>query len=379
MSGSTPTVAGTDRYRAFKAWVSTPLTEPPRISVVIPAYNEEWRILPTVGAIATHLSARGEPWELVVADDGSSDSTVALLQDLRFPNLRVLVADRNRGKGSAVRRGVAAARGRYVLFADADQSTPIEQFDRLLALITDEGYDVVVGSRAARGAAVHSKSLLRKVLSRGLRILVSAGFGVKVADTQCGFKLFTADAARSLFALQVVDGFSFDLEVLYLASRLGLRTAEEPVEWIDAPGSTVDAAKVSLQFLADLVRIRLHDLRGGYRQRPALPASEAPHTADAAEAGEVADAADGPGVPAATGMSARPVARPDENVTTAPGPAARRSAAPGAAEPPPVPPAGPDPAPQPVEQSTERPAPAPAPRHTHGPVPLSLSREVAPR
>jgi dolichyl-phosphate beta-glucosyltransferase len=209
------------------------------------------------------MCSRGEPWELIIADDGSTDTTVALLEDLRFPNMTVLVADRNTGKGDAVRRGMLAARGEVVLFADADQSTPIEQFDRLMAKIT-EGYDVVVGSRAAEGAAVSGKSVLRKVLSRGLNIVVSVGFGIDVADTQCGFKLFTASAARELFSLQVVDGFSFDLEVIYLAGRLGLRTSEVPVEWIDAPGSTVDAAKVSLQFVADLAKIKVHDLRGRY-------------------------------------------------------------------------------------------------------------------
>lgn len=256
--------ADSETYLAYKSWVTTPLAVMPRISVVIPAYNEEWRILPTVGAIATYMCSRGEPWEMIIADDGSTDSTVRLLEELRFPNLKILVTDRNRGKGSAVRRGVQMSTGQYILFADADQSTPIEQFDRLLSRVTRDSYDVVVGSRAASGAAVSGRGLLRRILSRGLRLLVSVGFGVQIADTQCGFKLFTAEAARSLFALQVVDGFSFDLEVLYLCGRLGLRLAEEPVEWIDAPGSTVDAAKVSLQFIIDLAKIKFHDLRGAY-------------------------------------------------------------------------------------------------------------------
>ena len=267
-------------YRAYRAWVTEPLTERPVISVVLPAYNEEWRILPTIGAIATHMSSRNEPWELIIADDGSTDSTVALVSDLRFANLRLLVADKNAGKGDAVRRGMLAARGDVVLFADADQSTPIEQFDRLYALIR-EGFDVVVGSRAAEGAEVKGKSLTRKILSSGLRIVVSQGFGVTVSDTQCGFKLFTADAAHKLFSMQIIDGFSFDLEVLYLAHKVGYRTAEVPVEWIDAPGSTVDAAKVSLQFLRDLMRIRMFDLRGRYQNEStsardiALPMSTA--------------------------------------------------------------------------------------------------------
>ncbi|GLZ36706.1 glycosyl transferase [Actinokineospora sp. NBRC 105648] len=256
-------------YRAYRAWVTEPLPCPPVVSVVIPAYNEEWRILPTIGAIATHMSTRGQPWELIIADDGSTDSTISLVRDLRFANLRLLVAERNRGKGSAVRRGVLAARGELVLFADADQSTPIEQFDRLAALV-GEGFDIVAGSRGADGAAVSGKSLTRRVLSRGLRAVVSRGFGITVSDTQCGFKLFTQDAARALFSTQLVDGFSFDLEVLYLAHHLGYRVAEVPVEWIDAPGSTVDAAKVSAQFLRDLLVIRLNDIRGRYpHTRPA--------------------------------------------------------------------------------------------------------------
>lgn len=267
----------TPAYRAYKAWVTEPLTAAPVVTVVIPAYNEEWRILPTIGAIATHMSARGEPWELIVSDDGSTDTTVALVRDLRFANLRLLTAPRNAGKGDAVRRGMLAARGRLVLFADADQSTPIEQFDRLAERVAD-GFDVVVGSRAIAGAAVSNKSLGRRILSGGLHVLVSRGFGIHVADTQCGFKLFTAEAARELFSTQVVDGFSFDLEVLYLAHKLGYRVAEEPVDWYDAPGSTVDALKVALQFLRDLVRIRVLDLRGTYRARPRhmSPAASSP-------------------------------------------------------------------------------------------------------
>lgn len=252
-----------DRYQAYKAWVNTPIESAPEVSVVIPAYNEEIRILPTIGAIATHMSASGRPWELIVADDGSTDGTAQLVADLGFANLRVLVAERNGGKGSAVRRGMLAARGEVILFADADQSTPIEQFEKLEAKLA-EGFDVVVGSRKAEGADVRHKSTLRRLLSWGLHTLVRVVFGIAVLDTQCGFKLFTRDAARDLFQMQRVDGFSFDLEVLYLAGTHHLRVAEVPVEWIDAPGSTVSAIKVSLAFLGDLVAIKWRDLRGQY-------------------------------------------------------------------------------------------------------------------
>lgn len=254
------TDAALDHYRT---WASVPLDGPPVYSVVIPAYNEEWRIVPTIGAIATHMSSLGEPWELIVADDGSTDTTVELVSELGLVNLRLLVADENGGKGSAVRRGMLAARGDIVLFADADQSTPIEQFEALVAKI-DEGFDVVVGSRAADGAEVSNKSLSRRVFSTGLRVIVQRIFRIPVTDTQCGFKMFTRTASDRLFKRQLIDEFSFDLEVLYLAGSMGMSVAEVPVTWIDAPGSKVDAGKVAIEFVRDLAVIRWNDLRGRY-------------------------------------------------------------------------------------------------------------------
>lgn len=248
---------------AYHHWASHLAPEPIECSVVIPAYNESERILPTIGAIGAHMSARGPSWELIVADDGSTDNTVELLESLELANMSVLAAEQNGGKGSAVRRGVLNARGSYVLFADADQSTPIEQFGQLLSAIHD-GADVAIGSRSADGASVANKSLARKVFSKGLNLLVTTGFGVEQSDTQCGFKLFTADAARQLFQRQLMDEFSFDLELLYLAKKFDLTVAEVPVEWIDAPGSTVDASRVAVEFLRDMAKIRAYDLRGRY-------------------------------------------------------------------------------------------------------------------
>jgi dolichyl-phosphate beta-glucosyltransferase len=266
----------TSAYEAYRTWATQKIDGTPVVSVVIPAYNEEERIIPTIGAIATYMSSRGEPWELIVADDGSTDTTVRLLQDMRLANMQVLVAERNGGKGSAVRRGVLAAQGSVVLFADADQSTPIEQFDQLYSKITDEGYDIVVASRSAMGAVVAGKSRLRKLLSRGLQTLVRAVGGLAISDTQCGFKLFTAQAAKRLFSLQVIDGFSFDLEVLYLAQKNGMRMAEVPVEWIDAPGSTVNPLVVTLQFLREIFKVRLNSARGRYSRQQHLGAGAVP-------------------------------------------------------------------------------------------------------
>jgi len=248
---------------AYRRWAETPITGPIEYSVVIPAYNEAVRILPTVGAIAVHMSSLEKPWELIVADDGSTDETVELLEGLGLVNMQVLRAKANGGKGSAVRRGVLAARGDVILFADADQSTPIEQFRALHATI-EAGHDVAIGSRAAEGATVANKSLARKVFSKGLNLLVRFGFGVPFADTQCGFKMFTKPAAELLFRRQLVDEFSFDLEVLYLAKKFDLSVAEVPVEWIDAPGSTVDATKVAVEFVRDMAQIKWFDIRGRY-------------------------------------------------------------------------------------------------------------------
>jgi len=260
--------ASLDRYRQ---WASEPLTVAPRYSIVIPAYNESERVLPTIGAIATFMCTLTEPWELLVADDGSTDNTVELLQELNLANMHVLVAEANGGKGSAVRRGVLRASGDVILFADADQSTPIEQFPKLLSEL-DAGADVVIGSRSAGGATVVNKSFARKVFSKGLNVLARFGLGVPFADTQCGFKMFTRYAAHRLFQHQVIDEFSFDLEILFLAGRYNLTVKEVPVEWIDAPGSTVDAAKVAVEFLRDMSALRWNDLRGRYRHpNHALP------------------------------------------------------------------------------------------------------------
>lgn len=251
-------------YENYQHWKTTPIQGDILLSVVIPAYNEEVRIVPTIGAIASYISDLGITWELLLADDGSRDTTVKLVEELGFVNLRILKAARNAGKGNAVHRGMLAARGRYVLFTDADNSTPIEEIAKLLHKVQAEGYDIAIGSRAAAGAAEGHKSFLRHLLSGGLRWIVRFLFQIGVRDTQCGFKLFTQEAAHRLHQAQTIMGFSFDLEILYLASKLGYRIAEVPVTWIDAPGSKVDTRKEVKRFLRDLFRIKWNDLRGVY-------------------------------------------------------------------------------------------------------------------
>lgn len=251
-------------YAAYQQWKTIPIEGDPFLSIIIPAYNEAERIVPTIGAIASYVSSLGFSWELIVSDDGSRDDTVAIVEALELVNLRVLRAARNGGKGSAVRRGMLAARGRYLLFDDADNSTPIEELPRLLFKLEHERYDIAVGSRIAEGAQELRRSFVRRILSGGLRWMVRTLFRIGVRDTQCGFKLFTRESARRLYSAQTIDGFSFDLEILYLAARFGYRVAEVPVTWVDSPGSKVDTNREVHRFVRDLLRIKLNDLRGIY-------------------------------------------------------------------------------------------------------------------
>jgi dolichyl-phosphate beta-glucosyltransferase len=250
-------------YERYEQWKTTPIAGEPRLSVIIPAYNESERIVPTIGAIASYVSSLGYDWELIIADDGSRDGTPDLVEELGLANLRLLRAERNGGKGSAVRRGVLAARGQRVLFSDADNSTPIEELEKLMRAI-DEGFDLAVGSRASNDADAEKRTFMRRLVSAGLRWIVRNILSIGVRDTQCGFKLFTREAARHLANAQTINGFSFDLELLYLASKFGYRTKEVPVTWIDAPGSKVNVAKEVRRFLKDLVQIKLNDIRGVY-------------------------------------------------------------------------------------------------------------------
>lgn len=251
-------------YTYYEKWKKIPNEETPYLSVVIPAYNEAERIVPTIGAIASHLCDLGYVWELIISDDGSTDETVDLVKGLQLANLQLLIAPQNEGKGSAVRRGMLAAKGKYLLFTDADNSTPIEEINNLLNKLISEEYEIAVGSRAATGALETKKSPLRQILSNGLRWLVNNVFQIKVQDTQCGFKLYSEKVGKYLHQQQTLNGFSFDLEILYLAQKYGFPIAEVPVTWVDAPGSKVDTRKEVQRFLRDLLKIKMNDWRGNY-------------------------------------------------------------------------------------------------------------------
>ena len=250
-------------YNHFASWRDNPEPLTPFLSVVIPAYNEAERIVPTIASIIGHLVDKPYTFELIVSDDGSTDATVEMCRNLQLRNVRVIGDGINRGKGAAVRKGVQAAAGQWILFTDADLSTPIEELDRLFEAGADA--DVIIGSRAAGDATEQSKSAVRHALSFVSRKVVAGLLGLDIADSQCGFKLFTRSAAATLFGLQRIDGFGFDAELLFLAKRNELKVAEVPVRWIDAPGSTVDPLRAPVEFVRDLIRVRALAAAGRYR------------------------------------------------------------------------------------------------------------------
>jgi glycosyltransferase involved in cell wall biosynthesis len=232
------------------------MSEPvPALSVVIPAFNEEDRLGPTLARVTAYLAGRGEPWEVIVADDGSTDRTREVAA-AAGPGVRVVALPANRGKGAAVRAGVMAAAGDRILFSDADLATPIEELDKLGAEL-DRGADVAIASRALRGADIAVRQHpMREAMGRTFNAMVRALILGGIRDTQCGFKLFTRDAARDLFGRATVDGFAFDVEVLWLA-RGAWRVVEVPVTWRHVEQSKVSPGVDAVRMFVDLVRLRL--------------------------------------------------------------------------------------------------------------------------
>jgi len=211
----------------------------PRWSVVIPAFNEAQRLPPFLEKVVGYFEGRDEPYEVIVVDDGSTDGTAELVEARRHPTVTVLRLQPNAGKGAAVRAGMLAARGAYRVFADADGATPIEELKRLEPLLV-AGADVVIGSRVLVDPGVSVATRPHRVAAGRLFNWMVARMGLRgIADSQCGFKAFTAPAAARLFEALSTQGFSFDVELLLLARAAGCRIVEVPVNWADQAGSKV--------------------------------------------------------------------------------------------------------------------------------------------
>lgn len=248
------------------AYVKTeyPLAHPangpaPAVSVIVPAYNEETRIKPYLDAIQAYFSKTGEACEVLVVNDGSRDGTAAMIRARmpNDPNLGLIHYDANRGKGHAVRAGMLAARANLRLFTDADGSTPIEELERLRVKLEREGCDVAVGSRQLSSPEVQRKiKPHRFVIGQGFRILRQVFLNVRVLDSQCGFKLLTGRAAERIFSVSKIDGFAFDVELLFLASRGGMKIAEVAVDWYDSNSTRVNLLIDPIRMFRDMLRVR---------------------------------------------------------------------------------------------------------------------------
>ena len=229
------------------------------LSVVVPAYNEEGRIGRTLAGIRGYLEGRPYASEIIVVDDGSLDRTAARAEEaLRgMPGARVLRRSVNRGKGFSVREGVLAARGAFILFSDADLSTPIEELDKFWPLI-DEGCDAVIGSRALPGSDIRIRqNPVRELMGRTFNLFVRLLLFRGIPDTQCGFKLFRRTAALDLFTRLRTPGFGFDVEVLYLCRTAGYRVGQVPVVWRHSRPSRVRLVRGAAGMLGELLRIKL--------------------------------------------------------------------------------------------------------------------------
>jgi len=234
-----------------------------KISLVIPAYNEEKLIVSSIKNILTYMLKNKYNFEVIVVDDGSKDKTKEKVRSIKDKHVKLLSYKPNKGKGHAVKKGMLAAKGDLLLFLDADLSTPIEEIEKFIP--QTKKYDVVIASRALKESKikVHQpfyRELIGKVFNKMVQLL--AVWGIK--DTQCGFKMFTRKAANIIFKRQRIHGWAFDVELLFIAKKYRLRIKETPVTWINEGDSRVSPIKSSIQMFIQILKINLNNLRGYY-------------------------------------------------------------------------------------------------------------------
>ena len=237
-----------------------------KLSVVVPAYNEEKRFLDGFKHYLSYLKKQKYPWELIFVDDGSRDQTLSLIKKSAkdYPQVKVVHYGTNRGKGYAIIQGVKAAKGNYILFTDIDHSVPIDTIDSFYRYF-DYGADVVIGSRRVKGAKilVHQKPL-REFLGRGFTLLVRLGVDFKIRDATCGFKAFKKESAKRIFTKLTVFDWAFDAEIIFICKKLGYKIAQAPISWSDVRGTKVNLKRDIAKSLLGLVKIRANDLLGKY-------------------------------------------------------------------------------------------------------------------
>jgi glycosyltransferase involved in cell wall biosynthesis len=238
----------------------------PTYSIVLPAYNESVRIAATLERIFACTAQRGWKSEVIVVDDGSSDDTAQIVNRYaaQYPDLRLIQNPGNRGKGYSVRNGMLHARGKVLLFSDADLSSPIAEADKLFAAIAN-GADIAIGSRWLKSELQAKRQpLFRQVLGRIFNLALRLLLGLNFKDTQCGFKAFTHRAAQTVFPPQQIERWGFDPELLYLARKHGLAVAEVPVVWSHREGTRIHPIRDGLHMFWDVLKIRWNAVSGKY-------------------------------------------------------------------------------------------------------------------
>lgn len=240
----------------------------PKLSVVVPCYNEESRFKNGFQHYFSYLKKQKYPWELIFVNDGSTDKTLELMKKNAklSSNIKIITYSKNHGKGYAIVQGIKNANGKYILFSDLDHSVPIETVETFFKYF-DQGNQVVIGSRRVKGAKilVH-QSLFRETLGRGFTLLVRFLIDFNVRDATCGFKAFENKTAQQIFKKITIYDWAFDAEILFLAKKLKIKYAQAPVSWSDVRGSQVRLKKDILRSLTGLLKIRLNDFQGKYSQ-----------------------------------------------------------------------------------------------------------------
>jgi len=243
-------------------------TEPPYLSVVVPAYNEEHRLPRTLPQILAFLDQQPYSSEVIVVENGSTDATWAVIQAFAARDARVHgLRSPRKGKGLAVRLGMLAAHGQYRFLADADLSMPIAEISRFLPpRLTD--FDIAIATREGPGAVRYHEPWHRHLMGRGFNRLVQLLALPGIQDSQCGFKMFRGPVAEDVFRRTTLEGMAFDVEVLFIARRRGYRIVEVPIPWYFDPDSRVHPVRDTLHMLRELLRLRWQALRGRYDQEP---------------------------------------------------------------------------------------------------------------
>jgi len=240
-------------------------------SIVIPAYNESRRIVPTLNKVLTYLAEQGWDAELIVVNDGSRDDTAGIVRRFVEKNSMMKLVENpgNRGKGYSVRAGMLNAGGDVVLFSDADLSSPIEEAAKLFQAIAN-GADVAIGSRWMKTELQTKRQpLYRQLFGLLSNVMLRVVLGLKYKDTQCGFKAFTSRAARAVFPLQTIERWSFDPELIFLAQKQGFKVVEVPVQWAHDEKTTISPLRDGTRMFFEVLKIRWNAMTGKYAPRRA--------------------------------------------------------------------------------------------------------------